>query len=242
MGLAPPLQFSSPMNRPILVLAALALLLAPVPVLLESVTAEAPQKETPEAQAAPATPAVARHRARVTRTRVTRVRSRRHARVRRNPVIRYRGSEDDWSLADAPRVQEFFEERFGRELPISAWGQTRLHDRLRLDHRNAFDVAVHPDSAAGRELMEFLRDEGIPFVAIRSRSVHATTGPHIHIGHESIRVSRATIKRFKAERLAQARRERERPRPDIFRDEPVVTMPFADGRIAEKPGPPRPPL
>jgi hypothetical protein len=230
------------MNRPILVLAALTLLLAPVPVLLESVTAGAPQTETPEAQAASATPAVARHRTHVVRTRTTRVRPRRVARVRRSPVIRYRGSEDDWTLADAPRVQEFFEDRFGRELPISAWGQTRLHDRLRLDHRNAFDVAVHPDSAEGRELMAFLRDEGIPFVAIRARSVHGTTGPHIHIGHESIRVSRATIKRFTAERLDEARRERERARPDIFRDEPVVTTSLTDGRIAEKPGPPRPPL
>jgi len=46
--------------------------------------------------------------------------------------------------------RNFFFETFGRVLPISASGQTATHDRLRLDHRNVIDVALHPDSTEGR--------------------------------------------------------------------------------------------
>lgn len=102
----------------------------------------------------------------------------------RGPVVRFTGT-GSWSLAEADVVAEFFENRFGRPLPVSAWGQTALHDRLRLDHRNAFDVAVHPDSPEGRALMAFLRDQGIPFVAVRARMRGASTGAHIHVGPES---------------------------------------------------------
>ena len=48
---------------------------------------------------------------------------------------------------------------------MSAYGQTALHDRMGLDHRDALDVAVHPDSPEGRALMEYLREAGIPFIA-----------------------------------------------------------------------------
>jgi hypothetical protein len=102
-------------------------------------------------------------------------------------LIRYNGSTR-WSLADAPRIQRFFAERFGRPLPISALGQTALHDRIGFDHRHAMDVAVHPDSPEGQGLMGHLRSAGIPFVAFRGAVAGSSTGAHIHIGEESRRL------------------------------------------------------
>lgn len=121
------------------------------------------------------------------------------------PVVRYAGA-GAWSLADVDMVQQFFARRFGRPLPVSAWGQTVVHDRLGLDHRDAFDVALHPDSAEGRALMAFLRSEGIPFVGVRSRIRGLSTGAHIHVGPESGRLPRprqpVNVARSKPERSA----------------------------------------
>ena len=123
--------------------------------------------------------------------------------ARLSALVRYAGTSD-WSLADAETVQEFFATRFGRPLPVSAWGQTAVHDRLGLDHRQALDVAVHPDSREGRALMGFLRKEGIPFLAIRARVKGSATGAHIHVGQASERIEPAwrapIVARMKAER------------------------------------------
>lgn len=95
-----------------------------------------------------------------------------------------------WALAqDTPRLQQFFLSRFGRQLPISAFGQTSLHDRMGLDHRNALDVAVHPDSPEGRALMEYLRAAGIPFIAAWGAIPGSASGAHIHVGQPSPRIS-----------------------------------------------------
>lgn len=91
-------------------------------------------------------------------------------------------------LSDASRVERFFAETFGRALPISALGQTTTHDRLRFDHRNAMDVALHPDSSEGQSLLNFLRQAGIPFVAFRDAVPGASTGAHIHVGKPSPRL------------------------------------------------------
>jgi len=92
-----------------------------------------------------------------------------------------------WSLGDAQKIETFFAQTFGRALPISALGQTATHDRLRLDHRNAMDVALHPDSKEGQSLLSFLRQAGIPFIAFRNAVPGAATGAHIHIGKPSPR-------------------------------------------------------
>ncbi len=91
-------------------------------------------------------------------------------------------------LGDASRIERFFVETFGRALPISALGQTATHDRLRFDHRDAMDVALHPDSKEGQSLLNFLRQAGIPFVAFRNAVPGASTGAHIHIGKPSPRL------------------------------------------------------
>ena len=96
-----------------------------------------------------------------------------------------------WSLAEAPKIERFFVARFGRELPVSAFGQTQVHDRLGFDHRAALDVAIHPDSPEGRALMAYLRSASISFIAFRSAVPGAATGAHIHIGHASHRFAHA---------------------------------------------------
>lgn len=103
-------------------------------------------------------------------------------------LIRYNGGAK-WSLADAGKIERFFLGRFGHGLPISAMGQTFAHERMKFDHRDAMDVAVHPDSERGRVLMAYLRETGIPFVAFRSRVAGSATGAHIHIGKPSLRVA-----------------------------------------------------
>jgi hypothetical protein len=96
-----------------------------------------------------------------------------------------------WTLAEAPKIIRFFSEMFGRVLPISAFGQTAIHDRMKFDHHDAMDVAIHPDSSEGRVLMEHLRKTGIPFLAFRNKVAGSATGAHIHIGSPSLKTMRA---------------------------------------------------
>jgi len=103
-------------------------------------------------------------------------------------LSRFNGGSS-WSLKEAPKVEKYFSQNFGHSLPISAYGQTRTHDRMGFDHRNAVDVALHPDSAEGRALIRHLRGSGIPFVAFKNAVPASATGPHIHIGKPSVRIA-----------------------------------------------------
>jgi len=94
----------------------------------------------------------------------------------------------DWSLEKAEKIREFFVKKFGHDLPVSAMGQTDTHDRLGLDHHEAMDVALNPDSREGRTLIGYLRQMKIPFIAFRRRVEGMATGPHIHIGNPSQRI------------------------------------------------------
>lgn len=93
-----------------------------------------------------------------------------------------------WKLADADKVKEFFATTFNRPLPLTAFGQSDLHNRWGLDHRNGMDVGLHPDSTEGRALITFLRAEAIPFLAFRGAIPGVATGPHVHIGNPSHRI------------------------------------------------------
>ncbi|HEU0253618.1 MAG TPA: hypothetical protein VFR12_11345 [Pyrinomonadaceae bacterium] len=97
------------------------------------------------------------------------------------------GTPRKWSLAEANKVKEFFLTRFNRPLPLSAFGQSDLHTRWGLDHRNGMDVNLHPDSVEGRALVAFLRAESIPFLVFRGPIPGVATGPHIHVGNRSSR-------------------------------------------------------
>jgi hypothetical protein len=105
-----------------------------------------------------------------------------------NQAARFNGA-GRWSLRHANNIERFFVETFGRNLPITAYGQTAAHSRMRFDHRDAMDVAVHPDSAEGKALIEYLRRSGIPHVTFRGAVAGSSTGAHIHIGHPSRRAS-----------------------------------------------------
>lgn len=94
-----------------------------------------------------------------------------------------------WRLSDAGKIEEFFLAKFKRPLPTSAFGQSELHTRWGWDHRNGMDIGLHPDSVEGRALIEFLRAESIPFLAFRGAVPGVATGPHIHIGNRSPRIS-----------------------------------------------------
>ncbi|HEX8500061.1 MAG TPA: TolC family protein [Pyrinomonadaceae bacterium] len=102
--------------------------------------------------------------------------------------IRFGGTRA-WSLAEAGAVGQFFARSFGRQLPVSSFGQSPVHDRWGYAHHNAMDVGVNPDSAEGRALMEYLRGAGIPFTAFRFAIPGTATGPHIHVGRPSHKIA-----------------------------------------------------
>ena len=105
--------------------------------------------------------------------------------VRTGPTLIRHDGRGAWSLAELPALERFFSARFHRPLPISARGQTPVHDRLGFDHHEALDVAVHPDTPEGRALMEYLRGRSIPFLAFRMAEPGIATGAHVHVGRPS---------------------------------------------------------
>jgi len=111
-----------------------------------------------------------------------------NALVQTRAYIRYGGARA-WSLSEAADIKQFFAYRFGRTLPIGAFGQSALHNRWGYDHRNAMDVGVSPDTPEGQALMEYLRANGIPFLAFHFAVPGKATGPHIHIGLPSHRIA-----------------------------------------------------
>jgi hypothetical protein len=106
--------------------------------------------------------------------------------LRTAAYIRYNGPAN-WSLPDSWKIQRFFQDTFKKPLPVAVFGQGAIHDRWRLDHRNAMDVSLHPDGPEGQALMNFLRSNGIPFLGFRAAIPGTATGPHIHIGRPSHR-------------------------------------------------------
>jgi hypothetical protein len=102
--------------------------------------------------------------------------------------IRYGGTRA-WTLGEAGAVGQFFARSFGRQLPVSSFGQSPVHDRWGYAHHNAMDVGLSPDSAEGRALMEYLRGAGIPFTAFRFAIPGTATGPHIHVGRPSHKIA-----------------------------------------------------
>ena len=106
--------------------------------------------------------------------------------IRTSAFTRYTGS-GGWSLSDAWKIQRFFSDTFNKQLPIAVFGQGAIHERWRLDHRNAMDIQLHPDGVEGRALLDYLQKNGIPYSAFRSAIPGTATGPHIHIGRPSHR-------------------------------------------------------
>jgi hypothetical protein len=106
--------------------------------------------------------------------------------VRTSSFTRFTGA-GGWNIGEAYKIQRFFSDTFGKQLPIAVFGQGAIHDRWRLDHHNAMDIQLHPDGVEGRALLDFLQRNGIPYLAFRSAIPGTATGPHIHIGRPSHR-------------------------------------------------------
>ena len=102
-------------------------------------------------------------------------------------LLRFNGAAG-FTVAEVAKIERFFTSTFGHGLPISALGQTATHDRMRFDHHNAVDVALHPESPEGQSVLNYLRQAGIPFIAFRGAVPGAATGAHIHIGKPSPRL------------------------------------------------------
>ena len=105
-------------------------------------------------------------------------------------MIRYEGN-GLFNLNDLVTISRAFEKQFHKALPVSALGQTLVHQSLGLDHRNRADIALSPDQPEGQWLRHFLESVHIPYIAFRSAVAGAATAPHIHIGPESTRLKLA---------------------------------------------------
>lgn len=102
-------------------------------------------------------------------------------------LIRYDGN-GLFSLRDLPTISSEFQKQFHHPLPISALGQTLVHQSMGLDHRNRVDVALNPDQPEGVWLRKLLERLHVPYLAFRNAVAGAATAPHIHIGTESTRL------------------------------------------------------
>jgi hypothetical protein len=87
-------------------------------------------------------------------------------------------------------IEQAFERKFQKPLPVSALGMTELHRSMGFDHRDRVDVALTPDSPEGIWLREFLELNRLPYYAFRSFLPGRATGAHIHIGPPSVRLPR----------------------------------------------------
>ena len=107
--------------------------------------------------------------------------------LKTKPLRQSKKNPGKWRSAEAGKVKTFFLTKFNKPLPLSAFGQSDLHTRWGLDHRNSMDVNLHPDSVEGRALIAYLRAEAIPFLVFRAPIPGVATGPHIHVGYRSSR-------------------------------------------------------
>jgi hypothetical protein len=85
-------------------------------------------------------------------------------------------------------VENAYQKKFGKPLPVSALGETAVHKALGFDHRGRVDVAVYPDTPEGSWLREYLTENRIPYFAFRHAIPGKATGAHIHIGPGSTRI------------------------------------------------------
>jgi hypothetical protein len=107
-----------------------------------------------------------------------------------NVMIRYEGAAP-FDLALMKKIGDAYQLHFHQELPISAVGQTLVHQQLGFDHRGRVDVAINPDTTEGLWLRHLLETKHLSYIAFRSSLLGSATGPHIHIGPGSLRVRSA---------------------------------------------------
>jgi hypothetical protein len=96
-------------------------------------------------------------------------------------------TDGSWSIKHADDLRGWFRQTYGRELPVTAEGQSGTHNRMGLDHSDSLDVGVNPTSDEGKALREYLRARGVPFLAYDRAVPDAATNAHIHVGFPSHR-------------------------------------------------------
>ena len=106
-------------------------------------------------------------------------------------MVHYDGNGSLLSPKDLKPLEVAFARRFEHPLPISAEGQTAVHESLGFDHRGRIDVAVNPGEAEGIWLRRYLEAKRIPYYAFRRAIPGKATGAHIHIGPGSLRLHNA---------------------------------------------------
>jgi hypothetical protein len=90
-------------------------------------------------------------------------------------------------------ISAAYETEFGKDIPVSADGQTATHRSMGFDHTGRIDIALNPDTREGVWLMHYLEHHHIPYYAFRTAIAHKATGAHIHLGPGSTRLT-ATAK------------------------------------------------
>jgi hypothetical protein len=99
---------------------------------------------------------------------------------------------------DFHRVNTAYQSRFGRVLPVSAYGMSAVHRALGFDHRGRVDVAIDPNDADGRWLRAYLESQKIPYFAFAAAVPGKATGAHIHLGTPSPRLAASVTRSVKA--------------------------------------------
>ena len=104
-------------------------------------------------------------------------------------MAHYQGDGAFDESKDLKPIEQAFEQKFDRPLPISADGETNLHRSLGLDHRGRVDVAVNPKAPEGVWLLHYLESLKIPYYAFTHAMRGKATAAHIHIGPGSTRLN-----------------------------------------------------
>jgi len=106
-------------------------------------------------------------------------------------MIRYSGTAPFNISVDLKTIGDAFSKQFHQTLPISAVGQTLVHQELGFDHRGRVDVGLNPDAVDGLWVRSFLERMHISYIAFRAAVAGSATAPHIHIGPGSMRLKMA---------------------------------------------------
>jgi hypothetical protein len=99
------------------------------------------------------------------------------------------GGESPFSYAAYAKAEIAFRDHFGKSMPVSAMGETAVHRAMGFDHRGRVDVAIHPEDPEGLWLIEYLKENHIPYFAFTHAVKGKATGAHIHIGPMSTRLA-----------------------------------------------------
>jgi len=95
---------------------------------------------------------------------------------------------------DFNKISAAYMVAFGKTIPVSADGQTEVHKALGFNHTGRIDIALNPQQPEGVWLIHYLETHRIPYFAFKAAVAHKATGPHIHLGPSSTRLTATTAK------------------------------------------------